>query len=375
MKASKTLTSIMAVAFCFIFSINSLFQVRAESQYTFGLACSNCGLVCCTKEYYSTGAIGRDAHLILGKEVYLCSCFCMDEYLEKNDLTFCHYCNYEDGYMDGYYQYEPVIRKKSDAVLCGDGYYYCSQDCVNKYYAEFGNKCICCTTYCLTDDFRYRVPSTEDDCESLDNYVYCCSQECFNLLTKDMYKPFVCVICEELSQGGGTEWYDARICYKCSLIRDEIDRDGEAAVWDYVDSNYEFLKADEIDRYYDCLTTSYCERCQQITKTSVSEDFCDGPICSAITYRTWCRYDGGDVNLDGYVRANDARLALRFAADIIELSDEQILMSGCRLRGHDKPTASDARWILRVLAGIESPLYIGQAGMRTYDEFVGELLS
>ncbi|MBR5232629.1 MAG: bacterial Ig-like domain-containing protein [Clostridia bacterium] len=59
----------------------------------------------------------------------------------------------------------------------------------------------------------------------------------------------------------------------------------------------------------------------------------------------------GDVNLDGVVRAADARLALRAAAKLENLSAEAFLAADVDF--DEKVTAKDARKILRVSAGLE----------------------
>lgn len=59
----------------------------------------------------------------------------------------------------------------------------------------------------------------------------------------------------------------------------------------------------------------------------------------------------GDVNFDGNVKAADARLALRNAAKLEELSSDALLAADVDLDG--KITAADARKILRVAAGLD----------------------
>lgn len=59
----------------------------------------------------------------------------------------------------------------------------------------------------------------------------------------------------------------------------------------------------------------------------------------------------GDVNFDGDISAADARLALRNAAKIEELSSDALLAADVDL--DEKITASDARKILRVAAGLD----------------------
>ena len=59
----------------------------------------------------------------------------------------------------------------------------------------------------------------------------------------------------------------------------------------------------------------------------------------------------GDVNMDGKIRANDARLALRHSAEIIVLSDEQLKYAD--FNGDGVVKSSDARHILRVAAELE----------------------
>lgn len=60
----------------------------------------------------------------------------------------------------------------------------------------------------------------------------------------------------------------------------------------------------------------------------------------------------GDVNLDGKVNAADARLALRRAAKLEDLSDEAFAAADVNFDG--EVTASDARKILRVSANLDS---------------------
>ncbi|MCD7775590.1 MAG: bacterial Ig-like domain-containing protein [Clostridiales bacterium] len=59
----------------------------------------------------------------------------------------------------------------------------------------------------------------------------------------------------------------------------------------------------------------------------------------------------GDANCDGTVNAADARLALRYAAGLEDLTADGILAADVNLDG--KVTASDARTILRAAAGLE----------------------
>ncbi len=59
----------------------------------------------------------------------------------------------------------------------------------------------------------------------------------------------------------------------------------------------------------------------------------------------------GDVNLDGVVRAADARLALRAAANLEKLSEDAFLAADVDF--DKKVTAKDARKILRVSAGLD----------------------
>ena len=63
----------------------------------------------------------------------------------------------------------------------------------------------------------------------------------------------------------------------------------------------------------------------------------------------------GDVNLDGAVRANDARLALRLAADLpIEYTDEMdIRLKAADYNRNGLVRANDARFILRVAADLD----------------------
>lgn len=59
----------------------------------------------------------------------------------------------------------------------------------------------------------------------------------------------------------------------------------------------------------------------------------------------------GDVNFNGKVEAVDARLALRFSAQLEDLSEDAQIAADVDF--NDKVTASDARKILRVAAGID----------------------
>ena len=58
--------------------------------------------------------------------------------------------------------------------------------------------------------------------------------------------------------------------------------------------------------------------------------------------------DSGDVNMDGKVNSGDARLALRAAAKLEELSAEQRQSADMNQDG--KVNSSDARTILRIAA-------------------------
>ncbi len=62
-------------------------------------------------------------------------------------------------------------------------------------------------------------------------------------------------------------------------------------------------------------------------------------------------YKKGDVNNDGEITAADARLALRFSAEIDKPDNYQFLCADIDM--NDTVTASDARKILRVAAGLE----------------------
>ena len=60
----------------------------------------------------------------------------------------------------------------------------------------------------------------------------------------------------------------------------------------------------------------------------------------------------GDINGDGKISAVDARLALRYAAQLTTLTDEQLLAAD--VNGDDKVSAVDARVILRVAANLQT---------------------
>ena len=60
----------------------------------------------------------------------------------------------------------------------------------------------------------------------------------------------------------------------------------------------------------------------------------------------------GDINGDGQIRANDARLVLRYSADLDSLTDEQLVLAD--VNGDGVVRASDARKILRVAAELDS---------------------
>lgn len=63
-------------------------------------------------------------------------------------------------------------------------------------------------------------------------------------------------------------------------------------------------------------------------------------------------YTKGDADLNGRVSASDARLALRYSANIVDFSDLQLLL--CDVNDDGKVGAVDARIILRVSARLES---------------------
>ena len=58
-------------------------------------------------------------------------------------------------------------------------------------------------------------------------------------------------------------------------------------------------------------------------------------------------YKVGDVNGDGFVRAADARMILRYVADLIELSEDELARAD--VDGNGQVQAVDARKILRML--------------------------
>lgn len=64
-------------------------------------------------------------------------------------------------------------------------------------------------------------------------------------------------------------------------------------------------------------------------------------------------YTNGDVDGNGKIVASDARLALRYSAQLEVLTDEQI--AAADVDGSGKVTASDARKILRVAAHLDAP--------------------
>lgn len=64
-------------------------------------------------------------------------------------------------------------------------------------------------------------------------------------------------------------------------------------------------------------------------------------------------YNKGDVDGNGKIDASDARLALRYSAQLEVLTDEQI--AAADVDGSGKVTASDARKILRVAANLDAP--------------------
>lgn len=62
-------------------------------------------------------------------------------------------------------------------------------------------------------------------------------------------------------------------------------------------------------------------------------------------------YRLGDVNMDGKIKSNDARLTLRAAARLESLSDLQLLLAD--VNGDRKVQAADARAILRFAAKLD----------------------
>jgi len=74
----------------------------------------------------------------------------------------------------------------------------------------------------------------------------------------------------------------------------------------------------------------------------------------------------GDVNLDGKVTANDARMVLRFSAKLDRMDDS--LAPVADANGDGKVTASDARLILRYSARLESKM----GGEEKYAEIIKE---
>ena len=60
----------------------------------------------------------------------------------------------------------------------------------------------------------------------------------------------------------------------------------------------------------------------------------------------------GDINGDGFVRANDARTLLRYTASLEKLDEKQLRYADASLDG--KITVADARHILRAAAGLET---------------------
>lgn len=62
-------------------------------------------------------------------------------------------------------------------------------------------------------------------------------------------------------------------------------------------------------------------------------------------------YRLGDVNMDGKIKSNDARLTLRAAARLESLSDLQLLLAD--VNGDKKVQANDARSILRIAAKLD----------------------
>ncbi len=70
----------------------------------------------------------------------------------------------------------------------------------------------------------------------------------------------------------------------------------------------------------------------------------------------------GDVNMDGRIFADDARLALRASAKLENLSDSQRILADANSDG--QLTADDARQILRYSAGLQNGFY----GVITADE-------
>lgn len=82
-------------------------------------------------------------------------------------------------------------------------------------------------------------------------------------------------------------------------------------------------------------------------------------------------YYVGDVNLDGKIKADDARLVLRHAAKLETLKDKAL--KNADMNSDGKVTAADARLILRIVAKIDVP-YIPPTGDDDYEgKFVFEV--
>ena len=83
----------------------------------------------------------------------------------------------------------------------------------------------------------------------------------------------------------------------------------------------------------------------------VSEDISED-ISEEVSSDTARVYTLGDVNGDGYIHADDARLALRASARLETLSDAQLIAAD--VNGDGKLFANDARQILRVSAKLQA---------------------
>lgn len=99
---------------------------------------------------------------------------------------------------------------------------------------------------------------------------------------------------------------------------------------------------------YFCVVTGCETNGDRYELTRKIFSYCSGG--NAYPLRTWTGRVYGDVNGDGFVRADDARLALRRSADVITLLPEAF--AAADLNGDGIVRAAEARTILRISAGM-----------------------
>ena len=102
-----------------------------------------------------------------------------------------------------------------------------------------------------------------------------------------------------------------------------------------------------VDENSDCI----CDICATISEDALNHDHIDADYSCSCDICGYPVYYWGDMNMDGKITAADARLALRIAARIDELTAYSLLVGDINQDG--KLTAADARKILRISAKIE----------------------